>query len=189
MSTRKKIILSLFILFHLTTCTLYLLPDSYIQQKVTPLVRPYIHVMGFGQVWNMFSPDPGNLNIFIFARILQNDGTTWEYWLPQLSKMGWVDRYEKFRIIMYTATVHVDSSEYLWPDLAGWIAEQDRRQTGKRPLRIRLYRTWWNVPAPPADTSKRPVPVWNTYLFFEMKFPAEDKQKRVVAHGRQPRME
>ncbi|MDQ2732871.1 MAG: hypothetical protein M3Y56_14525, partial [Armatimonadota bacterium] len=148
MTTRKKAILSLFILFHLTTIFIWTLPDSYIRQVGMPLVWDYIDGMGLWQEWGMFAPDPSNLNMYIFARVQQSDGSTWEYWLPQLDKMNLVDRYQNNRFRAYVETAHLDSSDFIWPDLAGWIAEQDRQQTGKRPIRIRLYRTWWNIPLP-----------------------------------------
>lgn len=166
-----KWIVSLFVVFQVGALVEWALPDnSPVKTAFYGFYEPYVVGTGTWQMWNMFSPDPSNLNLYVHATVTHRDGTTRDFAIPRMDKLDYVDRYEEERFRKYVENVHIDSNSRFWPGLARWIAAQDQRQTGKPVTRVQLIRTWWEVPAQqPPDASEPPPYTWHSYMFYDTK--------------------
>ncbi|HET6385632.1 MAG TPA: hypothetical protein VFJ58_19750 [Armatimonadota bacterium] len=166
MAPWKKGVISAFIIFHVVAVASWLMPDSTIKQNLTTVTFWYVIPVGLWQAWDMFAPNPSGLNMYVHARVQNSDGSVWEYSLPRMNRLGFVARYAQERFRKYVENAHLDASRRFWPDMARWVARQDREQTGKIPTHVQLIRTWWEVPAPPPDTSQAPPEDWRTFTFY-----------------------
>jgi hypothetical protein len=169
MATWKKGLLSCFVFYHLGAVLTWIVPSSELKTTFYQWAQPYMVGLGLWQAWNMFSPDPSNLNMHVHAAIGYADGTTHEYYLPRMDKLDYVSKYQAERFRKYVENVHEDANALYWPNLAQWIALQDQQITHKSPVSIQLIRTWWNVPPPGGDTTVTPLPDWHTFTFFQAK--------------------
>lgn len=108
LSRRRKLLVSLFILFHLFCVATWLLPASWPLRhsllgipfplfpqaggrRVPPkhdLVTTYIRTTGQVQAWSMFAPNPLNANRFIAADLVFERGNRKEFVFPRLSELG-----------------------------------------------------------------------------------------------------
>ncbi len=175
MAPWQKKLLSLFIVFHLASIVIWVLPgDSEFRRVTAPQVEWYTMGVGTWQAWDMFSPDPSNLNMYVHARVFNSDGTTWDYVMPRMDKLDYITRYEKERFRKYLENVHLDSNSMFWPDLGHWILNQEPKN--KTPVRLQLFRTWWNVPPAGPDTSIAPTAQWSEYMFYNVPVKNREPQ-------------
>lgn len=74
MATGRRVILHLFILFQLLVVFVTPNRDSFLGQKVTPWIDPYINFFEFASSWNFFAPDPGPPPLLIEWEQLDSSG-------------------------------------------------------------------------------------------------------------------
>lgn len=149
---------NLFILWHLFAVTIWLLPDhasspSPIVESCLGPVRPYMTITGFAQNWNLFSPDPDKLDVYLEAKINYASGKP-RYWLfPRLaqyghSPRGYVRRYEEERWRKLVENATHGSNPVLWPPLARYAARVNDYDTQNRPVSVELIEHSRLIPPP-----------------------------------------
>jgi hypothetical protein len=68
-----KIILSIFILFHLAVVVVLANGSSYFGRSLSPYLLSYANALGINCTWNFFSPDPAN-TMYYKVRVYYEDG-------------------------------------------------------------------------------------------------------------------
>ena len=71
------IILSLYIVFHLTSVLLYPNPGSVLYRYMEPLISSYGNQFGFNTTWQFFSPNPGSLRYVEYSVIQDRKQIRW----------------------------------------------------------------------------------------------------------------
>ena len=160
-SPRRKILISLFILFHfgcliawvlpkpspIKTCLLGLslpLPGltreageqtSLWAFKSRPFVAEYLYHTAQWQDWAMFAPNPVQTNQYLGAHVIYERGNWKEYTLPHLDQMNWVESWIEKRYRKLKNRLIDEKRPEFYEDLARWIARQES-QPGNRVARV-----------------------------------------------------
>jgi hypothetical protein len=166
---------TLFILFHLVTFTLWTAPLNFpLLDKYRALVRPYLLWTGLFQAWNMFAPDPLRLNTYLEAEVRMANGEIRVWHEPRMDKLGIVQKYfeERYRKYM-NEHLRVDEDAALWPDAARHIARLYDTDKSNPPMSVRLIRYWSEILPPSPDGQYRTSP-WSHYVYFKYNVAPED---------------
>ena len=138
---RKAI--NLFIVWHLFALAIWLLPDhgsspSPIIEGSLPAVKPYMTFTGFAQSWNMFSPEPDKLDVYLEAEVTHANGHKDHWFFPRLARMSYPRRYqeERWRKLVENAT-H-GSNPVLWPPMARYAARVNNYDAQNPPVSVEL---------------------------------------------------
>jgi hypothetical protein len=137
----------------------------------------YLYSTGFWQYWNMFSPNPANVDVYLDALVTYQDGTQVVFEYPVMQKLSVFERYFKERYRKFVENAHPDRYSYKWPAVAQAIAYQSYQGEGNYPMIVTLRRHFKTVMPPGQFTD----PKYEEYAFFSYMVDIE-KLKRQV-HG------
>jgi hypothetical protein len=125
------------------------LNDKYFRNGPT---RHYPLYTGTWQYWDMFAPNPSNLDFYIDAEVLYRDGERAMFKYPRMSQLGVMEKYYSERFRKFSERVIDEKHSYLWPYFAQRIALESFRKSGKIPYRVYLHiyrrRIDWLQPRP-----------------------------------------
>ncbi len=155
MKTSVKILLSAYILAHLTMVVTSGLPDrSVLGQRIVTLFSPYQQLFGLDQPWSMFAPNPSSVNSYIGAEIIFTDGSSEQWTFPRSSRLDPWERFlsgEKLRKYSQENLVPSQKTE-MWRDLGRFLERQIsaiESQGRQRHIReIQFYKYTNTVKAP-----------------------------------------
>ena len=150
----RRRLLNAFILWHIGCVTLWLLPYSaeIVQRMVPPgytPVRCYLTFTGFMQGWNMFSPNPDNLDVWPEAHITYADGSTKVWVYPRMVKMGYVERYKRERFRKWVEVSTHNGTPLIWREMARYAARINNTRPHDPPVSVALWMHDRIVPPPP----------------------------------------
>lgn len=141
---------NLFLCWHLFALSIWLLPYSgVLVQACAGVVRPYMVGTAFSQSWNMFSPNPDHLDVYLEARITYQSGNVRTWTFPRLAHMkSYARRYqqERWRKMIEVAT-HGDN-HVLWPALARYAARVNNPDPQNLPVSVLLMQHSREIPPP-----------------------------------------
>jgi hypothetical protein len=115
---------------------IYVANDRWIRN--TP-VHYYLTSTGVWQYWDMFAPNPSNLDYYIDAEVQFRDGRKQSRTYPRMSTMSIWDKYFSERYRKFSERVIPENSTYLWPIFAQRIALETYRKTREIPIRVFLH--------------------------------------------------
>ncbi|MFN8657886.1 MAG: hypothetical protein U0105_16215 [Candidatus Obscuribacterales bacterium] len=173
-----KAVISVFILLYVSAIWCYLQPHSRWVRNVLVDVEPTIMFLGLWQNYEVFSPDVRRANIRLLAEVQYADGQTsvWNY--PQMEKLPYPERVVKERYRKLGLDyLNWEKYKKLWPDLARYIARQEKTQHGGTPVSVHLKRCFWYLPdARKALDGTAEKPQERTVEFFTYKVVPADLQ-------------
>jgi hypothetical protein len=148
--------------------------------KQTPL-KYYLSSTGFWQYWNMFSPNPANVDVWIDAEVEYADGSVMVFKYPRMQDLSLFERYFKERYRKFVENSHADRFAYKWPVVAQAIAYRSYRGDGNLPVRVTLRRHFKEIKplegfSPPADYVE---PAYQTYAYFTYMVDTEKLKRQV----------
>lgn len=150
LSRRRKVLVSIFILFHFSCLIAWVLPKpspvktwllglsfplpgpsreagaekSHWTIKSRPIVAEYLHHTAQWQDWAMFAPNPVQTNQHLGAHVIFERGNWKEYTLPRLDQMNWVEAWIEKRYRKLKNRLIDEKRPEFYEDLARWIARQ-----------------------------------------------------------------
>ncbi len=146
--------------------------------KQSPLMY-YAGSTGFWQFWDMFSPDPASVDLFLVADVTYKDGTVYRFNFPRVYSLPLHQKYLKERYRKYFENVNSDDQAFSRPYTAQRIALECFKDPNNPPIKVMLIRNSYKIAAPgqpqPADYTKTP--------FFEY---AVDQAKLLKDKGLTP---
>jgi len=166
----QKTVVTAFIAFHLVAIICWCAPiNSLLVTNFNQVTRPYMLWSGLFQSWNMFTPDPLKLNVYVEAEVRFHDGGKRIWGFPRMDKLGLLDRYSKERYRKFANDyLRMDANSALWPDAARYVARDAARamaDPSNPPVMVQLVRYWSQIMPPGPDGSYRSEP-WTEYRFF-----------------------
>jgi len=173
-SRRRKILISLFIIFHFSCILAWVLPkpspiktwllslslplpghsrdageaSSQWKIKSRPIIAEYIHHTAQWQDWAMFAPNPVQRNQYLGAHVIFERGNWKEYTLPRLDQMNWVEAWLEKRYRKLKNRLIDEKRPEFFEDLARWIARQ-QSESGNRVTRVSVF--MYDSPIPRHD--------------------------------------
>ena len=145
----KRRLINLFIIWHAFALFVWLMPgSSAIGQAFSGVVRPYLTITAFAQNWNMFSPNPDKMDVYLEAKITYANGQTKSWEFPRMVHLGYVKRYEEERWRKMTEVVTHGSNQNLWPMLARYAARVNNPDPKNPPVRVEMIQHSRIIPPP-----------------------------------------
>ena len=182
-----------FVLLHLFCITVWAIPnppDDMAQGKVKPWgtdyllvwnseylksmqpLAAYLFVTGTWQYWDMFAPNPSQIDIWCDAEVVYRDGTTKYYQYPRMYNLPIIHKYPQERYRKFYERVNDEKYSYLWPLFALRIAYLNDNP-GNPPVTVRLTRHWLQIMPPGKPQAKE----YNHYTYFEYVVDQKQLQK------------
>ncbi|MBL8047203.1 MAG: hypothetical protein JNJ45_00845 [Chthonomonas sp.] len=113
----------------------------------------YIISTGFWQYWDMFAPNPSNMDCHMEYEVIYTDGSSERRNFYRIYAMGQIDKFLHERFRKYVERLIPESAFYLWPGLAKRLAYESYERRRVMPSRVRLILVTSNVaygrPKPP----------------------------------------
>ncbi len=111
----------------------------------------YLTSTGLWQYWDMFAPDPLQVDYFVTSDIQFQDGTVKRVDFPRMSQMNIGQKYVKERYRKYIERAHSDEYVYLWPVVSQWLATQATTGSNNPAVGVNLILSSRLNPRPTAD--------------------------------------
>jgi hypothetical protein len=191
-SRRRKILISLFIVFHFACVVAWILPKpspvkSFLLGLKLPLpghswsgdgagsrltigprevVASYLYHTAQWQDWAMFAPNPLQTNRFVGAQVFLERGSWRDYTLPRLEEMGWIQACLEKRYRKLKNRLLDENRRELYEDLARFIARRSN-EPGNPPVRVTLFAYESPIPRHDREELKQPnAPAWVDYALL-----------------------
>lgn len=188
-SRRRKVLISVFIVFHWACVIAWILPKpspikTFMLSVKAPLpgiekapgeaprgwtVRPrsvaaaYLQNSGQWQEWAMFSPNPLQINRYVGAHVSFERGNWKQYTFPRLSEMNFMEAWVEKRYRKLQQRLVDENKMPYHEDVARWIA-RELREPGNKPVRVTLF--VFESPIPKHDREElqaADAPAWIDY--------------------------
>lgn len=170
----RKPLISLFILSYMVCISLWVMAPSKRRDDVIRSFEPAVLWAGLWQSYDVFSPNPRDINLDLEGLVTFDDGSTtiWKY--PRMEQMGIVERviHERWRKLGHDH-LNWEKEKQLWPDFARFIARTVNSEN-KHPASVVLVRHWIAIPKPKDGFGKPLPPHTNRYEFYSYKVQEED---------------
>lgn len=175
--------IKVFVFFHLFCITVWALPnppDSVSSGKEQPVgstwilygnqkflkplppLQTYLFVTGFWQYWDMFAPDPAQMDKWCDAEVTYKDGTVRRYQYPRMFLLSIPMKYVKERYRKFYERADQENYVYLWAPFAQRIALVNYHDPKNPPVQVRLFRHWLKI-VPPGQFQ---ATQYNQYDYF-----------------------
>lgn len=137
----RKVLISLFVLFHLGCVAAWLLPPSALRYFLLSdgIASDYLHHTAQWQDWSMFAPDPLQANRHVGATVTFRDGRREEVVFPRLSQMNFLEAWIEKRWRKYQQQIIEQNAKLCRQDLARYIARR-KRDPSNPPIRVAIYK-------------------------------------------------
>lgn len=127
-------------------------------------VRGYLQSTGLWQYWDMFAPNPSNLDVWVDAIVTFDDGSRVVHAYPRIAALPIPMKYVQERYRKYLERAHAEGFAFLWPAFAQRIAlEEFVAHPGRVPTRVVLRRHFRTI-QPPGETTPD---AYQVYPYFE----------------------
>lgn len=103
--TLRRPLISAFLLVHLSATMIWVLPQSPIRRRFSPLAGYYMLPLGLWQCWSMFAPDPIRDTIFFEAEVIDCNGVRYRFEFPRMANYTWWQGIGHFRFAKYNANI------------------------------------------------------------------------------------
>ena len=151
--------MKLFVIFHVVAITVWALPNPsklisdgtvkpygtqwlpYLNDKhlkALPPISVYLNVTGFWQYWDMFSPDPAQIDNWGDAFITYKNGTVKRYQYPRMFLLPIPDKYLTERYRKFFEHAGAKDYSFLWPTFALRIAQLNDNPKNP-PVEVKLH--------------------------------------------------
>jgi hypothetical protein len=112
------------------------------------LVKYYDMPTGVWQYWDMFAPNPSDIDWYGDAEVIYRDGTKRIYTYPRMYTSGIVQKYFMERFRKFYERAHDDAYSYAWPAFAQRVALLATSDPKNPAVEVRLRRHWLQIEPP-----------------------------------------
>ncbi len=162
----KRWVLNAFIVTHIFAILVWSLPtEMKFKVPVNLFFEPYFSLTGLWQGWDMFAPNPRNLQIRMDVKVTFRDQSEKVWDFPRMETLGFYERFQKERFRKWAHdNVRLDTSSRLWPATADYIARQFEDK--KNPVVHMEFRRHW-IELKLSETEREPSSTeWSHFTFY-----------------------
>jgi hypothetical protein len=141
----KAILKKAFVAFNLYAILIWALPPFALRGPLMAPVRPYMHLLGLWQGWDLFGPVVLKLSTRLSAQVDYLNGHSEQWLFPTETDFTVFAEFRAERVRKFSSVVRQDSNEKLWPGLAAAIALRMQRPDTEI-ASISLTRHWRETP-------------------------------------------
>ena len=129
-------------------------------------VRGYVVSTGTWQYWDMFAPNPSNLDVWVDAEVTFLDGSKRTVPYPRMAQLSIPRKYAMERFRKFLERAHSEDFQFLWVPFAQHIALEANTMPTNPPTRVVLVRHFRLI-QPPGEVTPEPYTVV-PYFTFEV---------------------
>ncbi|HWD37834.1 MAG TPA: hypothetical protein VG944_03240 [Fimbriimonas sp.] len=122
----------------------------------------YLFTTGTWQYWDMFAPNPANIDWWGDAVVTFKDGTSKTYQYPRMFLLPIPEKYLRERFRKFYERAHDDTYSYLFPVFAMRVALLNDTDPNNPPVKVGLRRHWKQV----ADPGEKEFDRYDSYQYF-----------------------
>jgi hypothetical protein len=173
-----RLIVSAFVIFHLSAIIVWTIPPCYIKDHLVPLYRYYVLPTGMWQWWAIFAPDPVRDTIVMDAEVIDAKGMRHIYEFPRIADLPWFQKMARYRQPKFTG--NMANQEYLvarkfTARYAAWKLDLDPTAF---PLSVSLYYQVKDTPPPGATAVYDPMAPARIHMLERFEFASIEEVKR-----------
>lgn len=146
--TAKRLAISGFLIFHLTSVVVWILPGSPLKQAMQPVFQSYMLPLGLWQSWWMFAPDPMRATVALESEVIDAQGMRHLYAFPTVEHLPLARKLPRFRHAKFACNLLGDEFE----SHREFASRHAVRQLGLRPdafpVHVSLYCQIKELPPP-----------------------------------------
>jgi len=132
------------------------------QEFISKPIQCYLFTTGFWQYWDMFAPNPSNIDFYGDAVIHYKDGSTSIYLYPRMFLLSIPEKYLKERYRKFFERAHAEEYPYLWAPFALRVALLNYKDPKNPPIKVDLRRHWQYV----ADPGQVQATTYDSYVYY-----------------------
>jgi hypothetical protein len=106
--TARRLVISAFVIFHLSALILWTMPDCAIKKQFQPPYRYYVLPLGLWQWWAIFAPDPIRNTTTLNAEVVDTKGMRQVYEFTRIGDLPWWQKFPRYRNPKFTANMSND---------------------------------------------------------------------------------
>ncbi|HLK15288.1 MAG TPA: hypothetical protein VKT78_10820 [Fimbriimonadaceae bacterium] len=134
----------------------------------TSLIKYYDMPTGLWQYWDMFAPNPANIDWYGDAEVIYKDGSRKIYQYPRMFDLGIGQKYFMERFRKFYERAHDDANAYVWPAFAQRVALLSTTDPNNPVVEVHLRRHWLEIMPP-----DKPQPTdYKSYEYF--RYPVDN---------------
>jgi hypothetical protein len=173
--TLRRLLISAFLVFHLTATALWVLPICPIRDRAVPWLQYYMLPTGMWQAWAMFAPDPIHDTVMLEAEVIDCNGVRHGFRFPRMADYTWWQGIPRFRYAKYNA--NMGSDEFAEPRkfAAHHVLRRLKLPASVYPVTVHLYYQLRPTPPPGTVAAADPMAPTKTHVLagFRVESPAE----------------
>lgn len=110
---------------------------------------PFLDASGIWQDnWKLFAPNVDKINTYLDARVYYSDGSKWTWTSTDWQSIGRLRMFFYVRLVKLWDLMRRDDHRAAWPALVNWVLTEAPDRGDAKPVRVELYRHWWDAPHP-----------------------------------------
>ena len=194
-----------FVLFHIIVITLYALPKpsdaalagtstprwyslpnmvdeglkfNYLEVKKSVPVSGYLYPTGLWQYWDMFAPDPAQVDYWCDAEVMFLDGTKSTFKYPRINSLSIPEKFMQERHRKFYERVNNEKTPFFWPSFGQAIAFKMATDQNNPPTQVTIIRHHQSV-----MRHDKQVPTEPPYLAYRLFTYVVDQHKLFADKG------
>lgn len=173
----RRLIVSAFVLLHLSAVCVWLLPPCYIKDHVQDYFRYYILPSGMWQWWAIFAPDPIRDTVVLDAEIVDGKGMRHIFEFPRLANLPWWQKMPLYRQPKFVGNMQVSEYFATRKFVARYAVRQMEMQSAPFPLSVSLYYKIKDSPPPGATAASDPMTPPRIQVIERFEFASAEELK------------
>ena len=106
--TAGRIVISAFVLFHLSALIVWTNPACLIKDRCSPLFKYYVLPLGIWQWWAIFAPDPLRDTLYLNVEVIDSKGLRHLYEFPKIGDLPWWQKMGHYRDPKFVSNMVMD---------------------------------------------------------------------------------
>jgi hypothetical protein len=132
------------------------------QEYIESPIQCYLFTTGFWQYWDMFAPNPSNIDFWGDAIVHYKDGSQKVYQYPRIYLMPIYEKFFKERYRKFYERANDSIYPYLFKPFAMRVALLNYTNHSNPPVRVDLRRHWLKV----ADPGEPQEKAYSAYIYY-----------------------
>ncbi len=106
--TARRIVISAFVLFHLSALAVWTNPACQIKERLAPVFKYYVLPLGLWQWWAIFAPEPLKDTLYLNVEVVDSKGLRHLYEFPRIGDLPWWRKLAHYRAPKFVSNMTVD---------------------------------------------------------------------------------
>jgi len=173
----RRLLVSAFVLFHLSAVCVWTLPGCYIKDHVQEFYRYYVLPTGMWQWWAIFAPDPVRNTCTLDAEVVDAKGMRHIFEFTRIAELPWWQKITRYRQPKFVNNMANPEYAMSRPFTARYALRQTELKPDAYPLFVSLYFNVKDTPEPGAKAVADPMAPPRIQMIERFEFASLEEVK------------